>query len=188
MATVTPASIARQLLDAHHRVAAKDFRGSQADVREPGLYAWFVDEAGAIDLTAGLGHDIAAGLIYAGQAGAVFGSKTSDSTLHSRITTNHLGGNIRSSTFRFTLAAALAPSLALATSDHRRLARDAETRLSEWTKGHLWVATVAVEARVLDGVETAVLDELNPPLNLDKMASSPLRTTLKAQRRRLGAS
>jgi hypothetical protein len=39
-------------------------------LRVPGLYSWWADEGGAADLSRGLGLPVAAGLIYAGQAGA----------------------------------------------------------------------------------------------------------------------
>jgi hypothetical protein len=51
MASASPANIALQLLDARRRVAAGDFAGSAIDVTAPGLYAWFVDDSGADDLT-----------------------------------------------------------------------------------------------------------------------------------------
>lgn len=55
---------------------------SGAGLRSPGLYTWWVDGAGADHLTAGLGHPIQAGLIYAGLAGATkSGGSASSNTL-----------------------------------------------------------------------------------------------------------
>jgi hypothetical protein len=42
----------------------------RADLRVPGLYSWWVDAAGAADLSRGLQLPVHAGLIYAGLAGA----------------------------------------------------------------------------------------------------------------------
>ena len=62
-------------------------------LRTPGLYSWWVDEAGARDLSAGLGMQIAPGLIYAGLAGATRwpSDRRSTNTLWARIIGMHLG-------------------------------------------------------------------------------------------------
>jgi hypothetical protein len=54
---------------------------------KPGLYSWWIDDAGAADLSRGLGHLVAPGLIYAGQAGATKepSGKTSGATLALRV-------------------------------------------------------------------------------------------------------
>jgi len=65
-----------------------------AGMRMPGLYSWWVDSSGAHDLTAGLGHRVEPGLIYAGLAGATrsrSGMKSTN-TLWGRIRGMHLGG------------------------------------------------------------------------------------------------
>jgi hypothetical protein len=49
-----------------------------AGLRLPGLYSWWIDEAGAADLSRGLGLAVPAGLIYAGLAGATAGPAASD--------------------------------------------------------------------------------------------------------------
>src|SRR4051794_1439974 len=72
----------------------------------PGLYAWWADDTALAMLSAVLGASLVP-LIYAGQAGAASGRSQMESraTLGSRIRGNHIGGNIRASTFRHTLAA-----------------------------------------------------------------------------------
>ena len=85
----------------------------------PGLYAWWVDEAGAADLTRGLapGRDltVAPGRIHLGQAGATKwpSGRANDDTLGRRIGEVHLGGRVRMSTFRWSLAAILFDQLEL---------------------------------------------------------------------------
>lgn len=74
--------------DASNSVAPVDFVALERDeVDGPGLYAWFVDEEGAPDLSAGLGHEVLPGLIYVGQTGATKwpSGTASGSTLLKRI-------------------------------------------------------------------------------------------------------
>lgn len=68
----------------------------------PGLYSWWVDGPGARDLTAGLGHTVEPGLIYAGLAGATRSrsGRKSTNTLWGRIRGMHLGGRHNFSTTR----------------------------------------------------------------------------------------
>lgn len=76
----------------------------------PGLYSWWVDKAGAAELSTGLGHTLEGGLIYAGLAGATRwpSGKSSANTLANRISGRHLGGSQSLSTLRRTLAVILA--------------------------------------------------------------------------------
>src|SRR4051794_31321624 len=66
------------------------------DLDHPGLYAWWVDDAGAEELAQGLNVHIPVGRVYAGQTGATrWPSGTpSRSTLRTRIGRNHLRGTI----------------------------------------------------------------------------------------------
>jgi hypothetical protein len=52
------------------RVSASAWPGVLQHLDQPGLYSWWVDVPGALALSEGLGHEIAPGLIYAGQTGA----------------------------------------------------------------------------------------------------------------------
>lgn len=52
---------------------------------------------------------------------------------------------------------------------------------------HLRLIAIPVDdADTLGAVETEVLSELNPPLNLDKVTRDPLRTQLSTLRRKYG--
>lgn len=178
-------ALAARLLDEANRVAAAAFLGTDEEARQPGLYAWFVDVEGATQLSEGAAQKITAGLVYAGQAGA----GTSSAALASRIRGNHIGGTITGSTFRMTLASLLAKRLGLVDDGGRKLAGDGEARLTEWIRCHLSLAVVAAPDRAaVARLEDDVLAVLDPPLNLAGMASSPIRRTLTAKRRRpLGA-
>ncbi len=139
----------------------------------PGLYSWWVDETGAADLSAGLGLPLRAGLIYAGQADATRwpSGKRSAGTLWERLTQMHLGGSAEFSTFRRTLAAILRPVL--------RLAGETDPQLSAWISAHLRVVAVPVaDADRLGDVESAVLDALDPPLNIMGRPGTPVRARL----------
>ena len=54
---------------------------------------------------------------------------------------------------------------------------------------HLRVVTVPVaDADTLDALETAILTDLDPPLNLAKMAKTPPRRQLSALRKQYGSA
>lgn len=177
----TADEIAAELLDPARRVPAAAFPPGGSTQAAPGLYAWFVDVEGASRLSDGLGERVLPGLIYAGQAGA----GRSSATLRSRIRGNHIGGSITGSTFRLTLASLLADHLALVDAGGRQLAAEGESRLTDWMLHHLAVATVAAPDRAsLAALEDDVLLVLDPPLNLQGMATSSVRTRLSRLRRR----
>lgn len=171
--------VAAALMDATLRIPARQFPRGLGDLDLPGLYAWFVDRSGAEALSAGLGHDVGEGLIYAGQTGA----GASSASLRSRIGGNHLSGRIRGSTFRFTLASVLAAPLGLAGTRQKQLLGDGEARLSAWMVDHLSVAVFAIADRLrIATLERAVLRHLDPPLNLETMGDSDLRLALSRLR------
>lgn len=151
-------------------------------LRVPGMYSWWVDEAGAADLTAGLGHQLDAGLIYAGLAGATrSGGSTSSNTLWGRIATMHLGKKHEFSTLRRSLGSVLARAHGRSTID--------EVQLTRWMYAHLQVVTIPViDADTLDALETTILSELDPPLNLAKVGRTPLRQQLSALRKQYGGA
>lgn len=131
---------------------------------EPGLYSWWVDEFDAKNLTDGLGHAVDAGRVYVGQTGATKwpSGKVVSATLRSRISQNHLGGRISSSTFRWTLAGALIKSLGLKAVGPKRLTPESEARLTFWVRAHLAVAVHPFAERdALDDLERRVLDRLD---------------------------
>ena len=151
------------------------------DFRTPGLYSWWVDEAGAKSLAEGIGLPLEAGLIYAGLAGATRwpSGKRSANTLRGRIATMHLGGDHRFSTFRFTLGSILAASMRWTVVD--------ESALTEWMQAHLRVIAVPYEdADTLGSLESEVLIALDPPLNLSKVGRTLVRSRIASLRRQLG--
>jgi len=152
-------------------------------LRHPGMYSWWVDPVGAATLSAGLDHQIVPGLIYAGLAGATHtrSGKKSNNTLWGRIRTMHLGGRHEFSTFRRSLGSILASALLAPGID--------EAALTAWMYEHLRVVAVPVaDADTLDDLETTVLAELDPPLNLMKMPKTPVRRRLSELRRQYGGS
>lgn len=147
-------------------------------LRSPGLYSWWVDPAGAADLTRSLRHVIRPGMIYAGLAGATRerSGRQSSNTLWLRISGMHLGGKHEFSTLRLTLGSTLVGALGWSEID--------EAKLSEWMHAHLRVITLPVaDADTLGKLESAVLEELDPPLNLSKVAKTDIRRRLSELRR-----
>ncbi|WP_222611977.1 DUF6884 domain-containing protein [Knoellia locipacati] len=149
-------------------------------LRVPGMYSWWVDEPGAADLSRGLEHDIEPGLIYAGLAGATrSGGKPSSNTLWGRIATMHLGKKHEFSTLRRSLGSVLAKA-------HGRHTIDEEA-LTQWMHAHLRVNTVPVpDVTTLEQLEAEVLTQLDPPLNLAKVARTPRRAQLSLLRKTYG--
>jgi hypothetical protein len=143
----------------------------------PGLYSWWVDAAGAADLGEGLDAPVEPGLIYAGQAGATRwpSGKRSTNTLWGRLNGMHLGGRSSLSTFRLTLASSLREPLQLSDAD--------DPNITRWMHEHLRVVVLPVlDADTLGKLENAVLDELDPPLNLAGRGPTELRRRLSALR------
>jgi hypothetical protein len=149
-------------------------------LRTPGMYSWWIDEVGAADLTSGLGHQVEAGLVYAGLAGATrSGGSSSSNTLWGRIATMHLGKNHQFSTLRFSVGSILAEANGEAAID--------EVELTRWMNAHLRVVAIPVaDADTLGDLETAILADLDPPLNLAKVGKTPIRQRLSALRKQYG--
>lgn len=169
-------------------LAARAWPSGLQSIDQPGLYSWWVDREGARHLSEGLGYKISPGRIYAGQAGAQRGNQANKATLGSRIRRNHLGGTIRASTFRLTLAAALLDVLGLQSTWAKRLERTSERALTAWMRAYLDVAVFPYEDRHrLRDLEATVLQHLDPPLNLEGRGPTPLRAALQEKRARLGS-
>jgi hypothetical protein len=187
----TPAEVRRALRDldgAPTRIAARDWPDDLRDLNQAGMYSWWVDSSGAADISRGLGRQIRARRIYAGQTGATKwpSGTTGGATLASRIGRNHLRGRMRGSTFRLTLAAALADTIGLV-KESRSLDSASERRLSAWMSEHLLVAVHPFPERdALGDLEDHVLAKLDPPLNLEGMPPTPIREALSRKRRALG--
>jgi GIY-YIG catalytic domain len=169
---------ARILSDSRLAVSPQEFlaRGPKG-LQCPGLYPSWIDDEGAADLSRGLGQPIQAGLIYARQAGATRwpSGQRSSSTLWARIAGMHLAGAAESSAFRRSLAAILRSGVGLTGED--------DPRLSEWMSTHLRVVVAVVsDADRLGLIEAAVLDGIDPPLNLRGRQASPVRARLTQMR------
>lgn len=167
------------LLDHSRAMTPNEFLGCDPKGwKSPGLYSWWVDADGAVDLAVGLDQPVTPGLIYAGLAGATRwpSGKRSTNTLWSRIAGMHLGGKHEFSTFRRTLGSILAHADGRATID--------EDALTDWMKQHLTVVPiVSADPDTLGQLEDEVLAKIDPPLNLQGMAASPIRARLKELRR-----
>ena len=150
-----------------------------------GLYSWWADEE-AQELFLRAGRIPVGQFLYVGQAGATrwpSGSK-STATLKSRIRSNHIRGNLSSSTFRRTISALLRQPLNLRLAEPGKLVREDNRRVTTWIEDHLRIAIVPSEDRdSLESVEQAVLDTLDPPFNLDSRPPTDLRRRLTELRR-----
>jgi hypothetical protein len=186
---LSPSKVIQLLTDRVQAQPAWAFPRDPTVVDVPGMYAWWCDQEGLAALERAVGSKLSA-LIYVGQAGAdsAVAGRRYRSTLGSRILGNHLRGNIRSSTFRKTLAACLAPELAFE-MDGTRLKSESNRRLSGWIREHLSVTIAPIpDMTVLDEIETTVLRVLNPPLNLNKVPETEVRRRISALRQNLHSS
>ena len=116
LGTEAEVAAALQALDGDpHPVAAAEWPAELENIDLPGLYSWWVDAAGAVDLSRGLGLLVEPTRIYAGLTGATKwpSGATGKNTLRKRVGGNHIRGRVRGSTFRFTLAAILLDALSL---------------------------------------------------------------------------
>ncbi|MDK3256583.1 DUF6884 domain-containing protein [Blastococcus capsensis] len=163
------------LLDERHAVPPEEFLAAgRTSSDRPGLYSWWADTEGARDLSAGLGHRVPPGLVYAGRAGGVRpNGVSSTNTLRGRVATMHLGGNRNFSTFRLTLAACLSrpgqPPIA-------------EADLTTWMHAHLRVATLPLPPEQVTAGEIRLLELTDAPLNLRDVPPTPLRKALSTLR------
>jgi hypothetical protein len=151
-----------------------------------GLYAWWVDAAGAKELSDGLGVRVKSGLLYANEAGATIwpNGRASRHTLLSQVANDDLDGNITRSTFRLTLAAALKKPLKLKKRGSGKLMESSEDRLTGWMREHLSLALYQHVAKdELNDLLERVLRELDPPLNLRGMQPSDARMQISLLRK-----
>ena len=169
-------------------VRARDWPADLACLDRPGLHAWWVDGAGAVDLAGGLGLALEPGRIYAGQAGATRwpSGRSGDETLGKRIGQTQLGGKVRMSTFRWTLAAILFTRLDVQVQGAMLITPPSERALTEWMREHLCVAVHPHDDRdTLEGLEREFLRTFDPPLNVRHMPATTLRARVTDVRRRI---
>ncbi|CAM3532624.1 hypothetical protein NODU109028_21180 [Nocardioides dubius] len=89
----------------------------------------------------------------------------------------HLGKRHQFSTLRRSLGSILAEARAEPTID--------EEQLTRWMHTHLRVIPVPVaDVDTLDRLESEILTELDPPLNLAKVPKTPLRGALTLLRKK----
>jgi hypothetical protein len=173
------------LADRANAVGAAELLATDPRLRGPGLYAWWADADAVATLRDVLGAELGP-LIYAGQTGAttVLARITRRATLRSRVAGQHLRGNTRASTFALTLAVLLREPLDLRFVADRKIDPMSRARLVEWMRAHLSVCAYPVDdPGRLAALEHAVLDRLDPPLNLHQRPATPIRATLTRLRR-----
>ena len=170
-------------------VPASEWPAGAESLDRPGLFAFWVDEAGAADLARGLDLPFEAGRILVGQAGATRwpSGRVNSDTLGDRVARTHLTGRVRSSTVRLTLAGILFAQLELVVQASALLQASAEQDLSDWMSAHLSVAVHPHDDRdTLAGLEQAVVQRLDPPLNIDDhLPATSVRQSVIALRRRI---
>ena len=180
--------IAALLSDPNRSEHPREFSADSIAAAKPGLYSWWADaEAQKLFLRAAGGFSVGR-LLYVGQAGATRrpSGRKSTATLKSRIRTNHIRGNLSSSTFRHTISALLREPLNLRLAEPGKLMPDENRRVSTWIEDHMRVAIVAiVDREYLGRIELAVLDTLDPPLNLKGRPPTDLRRRLAELRREI---
>jgi GIY-YIG catalytic domain len=170
-------------------VPAGEWPAGVGGLDRPGLFAFWVDMAGAADLSRGLDLPFAAGRVYAGQAGATKwpSGRASDDTLGSRISRMHLAGKVRGSVIRLTLASILLDQLDLTVQAAMLLQASSEQTLSEWMRARLLIAVHPHDDRdSLAGLEQAVVQRLDPPLNVeDELPATTVRQRVAVLRKRI---
>lgn len=153
-----------------------------------GLYSWYVDAAGAKELSEGLGVRVKAGCIFVSEAGATIwpNGRASRHTLLSQVAHDDLDGNISRSTFRLTLAAILKKQLKLKKRESGKLMEASENKLSDWMREHLSLAIYQHVAKdELNDLKDRVVREVDPPLNLRGMQPSDTRMQVSLLRKTL---
>ena len=168
------------------RLAAEDGFGPARGLDGPGLHSWWVDKEGAAQLSRGLSLTLPPGRIYVGQAGATKwpAGRTVATTLAQQIAETHLGGRVRRSDLRWSLAAVLLDELRWQVQSPMLVAPASEAELSAWMTQHLAIAVHPVaDPDILESLERRLLVRLDPPLALTFMPPSPVRARLAELRR-----
>jgi hypothetical protein len=149
---------------------------------EAGFYAWWT-RPGTISGIPETGHPDARLDLVLFYVGIAPNGPTSSSTIRSRVIGNHLAGNVGSSTFRFTLASLLRPTLKLhpiRTKTKVVLAASENHQLTVWMQEYLrltWAPCGEPWTR-----EPEVIDQMAPPLNLADNRAHLFHATLTAAR------
>lgn len=177
-------SVIAQALEALTGVRHMHADAVELVARKPGLYAFYGDDRAWLDLA--LSPACPGQPLYVGKA---------ERSLSGRdVGTHFASGMTGSSAVRRSLAALLADELDLVAvprnltrpdgSANFGLAVASDAHLSDWMEQRLSLATwIRPDGVTLDDVETAVVRQLRPPLNLDKVGEP--RTRLREARKRL---
>ena len=176
-------AIVNALANPNHAEQPRRFPSDRQTASLPGMYSWWSDENGLAILSAVFGTRLPP-LLYVGQAGATSwpSGKKSKTTIGSRVRL-HIRARVQESTFRATLAAVLREPLSLTLIAPRLLDAQSESRLTAWIADNLCVAICAYPDRdSLESIERAVLLELDPPLNLENVPVTPIRSHLTSLR------
>ncbi len=153
----------------------------------PGFYAWW-GASGTLPGVPDQPHPdpgIAYSLLYVGIAP---NSATSKQTLRSRVVSNHMGGNIASSTFRFSLAALLLEAEGFEPTTTKTkfvLIPEDSRRLSDWQQVNLRLRWCEHPQPWQGALEAEVIAAMQPPMNLEENTAHPFHLTLSEARRRL---
>ena len=180
-------AIAGVLTNAANAVRPAEFPADPGEAQRPGMYSWWGDDEACALLGSQLGIELPH-LLYVGQAGATKrrSGVRSKATLASRVGSQHLRGNARSSTFRLTISSLLIDPLGLIPIGDRKLAAASNRRVSAWIADHMRVAIAPYDDRdSLGDVEHEVIVRLDPPLNLDHCPPTESRARLSRLRARL---
>ncbi len=146
----------------------------------PGLYAWWIVHPSLLPGVPLVPGPDGLSLIYVGMARSRVNSAQ---TLRSRVLGKHIRGLIGNSTLRRSLAALLWEELGWQpywASDRALLRSEHNQELKHWIEQNLRVAWLAYPEPWT--VERAVLERMQPPLNVNGNQNHPFYSTLRAAR------
>lgn len=181
-------TLVRELTDREKAIEPTRFPADPAEAKRPGMYSWWGDNEACAVLGEVVGMQLPH-LLYVGQAGATRwpSGKKSAATLASRIGTQHIRGNARSSTFRLTISSLLIEPLSLVKASGGKLDPASNVRTSAWIADHLRILIAPFDDRdTLGSLEKEVVAHLNPPLNLDHCPPSEARARITQRRSAIG--
>ncbi len=161
------------LASAEHAVRPQDLDAIQ---EVAGVFAWHVDAEGARVLNRSLMLPVGAGVLHVGHAGAVGRTDDVVTTVRHLVQTVQLHGRSRSSTFRAALATILQEPLRAHGLD--------DPVVADWMQQHLRVVTWPMHDReAIRELAQHVVEQLEPPLNVDHLRAGEVRRRLGELRR-----
>ncbi len=161
------------LAGTEHAVRPQDLDAIQ---EVAGVFAWHVDAEGARVLNRSLMLPVGAGVLHVGHAGAVGRTDDVVTTVRHLVQTVQLHGRSRSSTFRAALATILQEPLRADGLD--------DPVVTDWMQQHLRVVTWPMHDReAIRELAQHVVEQLEPPLNVDHLRAGEVRRRLGELRR-----